>query len=286
MNVVITGASSGIGAAYVRTFARRGHPVLAVARREERLQALCQEIRDAYGTQVHYQVLDLTSPNASSALYEAAVRVFPKVHVLINNAGMSPYQKFRELEIEHMRQTLALNVQVLTELCHLFMAHMLAHGEPNHVVNIGSVGGYAPLPYFSVYTGTKHYVRVFTDILHQEYKGSNIRVSAIHPGGVITEFAALAGQDIKPITRKTMLRPEELAEKTYPAILKGKRVVVPGGIYKLAALIGKLLPFPLSSRIIRFIYHQTQDKIAPTYSLSPSDDRGHHPGSKGQDSAT
>ncbi len=96
---------------------------------------------------------------------------------------MSPYQEFHELSDGHLHQILALNIQSLTELCHLFMPHMLAHGEPSHVVNVGSVGGYVPLPRFSVYTGSKHYVRVFTNLLYHEYRGTNIRISALHPGG-------------------------------------------------------------------------------------------------------
>ena len=267
MNIVITGASSGIGRAMARTFARKGHTVLAVARRKERLLALCQEMAEKYEATVHSLALDITSQGATQTLYEEAVRVFGKVHVLINNAGMSPYQEFHELNYGHLRQILSLNIQSLTELCHLFMPHMLAHGEPSHVVNVGSVGGYAPLPKFSVYTGTKHYVRVFTNLLHYEYCGSNIQVSALHPGGILTEFPVLAGQRIKKSAQKTMMTPEQVAEKTYPAILKGKRVIIPGGINKLAVLMGKLLPFPWAIRVMEFIYKQSIDQTVSTYPL-------------------
>jgi len=267
MNVVITGASSGIGRAMVKTFARKGHAVLAVARRKERLLALCQEMADECEANVHFLALDLTSQSASQTLYEEAVRVFGKVHVLINNAGMSPYQKFCDLNHEHLCQTISLNTLALTELCHLFMPHMLAHGEPSHVVNVGSVGGYAPLPNFAVYTGTKHYVRAFTNMLHHEYRGSNIQVSALHPGGIITEFAELAGQRLKESAQSGMMTPEQFAEKAYPAILKGNRVIVPGIVGKLAVLIGKFLPFPWAIRVTEFIYGQTVDETDPTYSL-------------------
>jgi short-subunit dehydrogenase len=265
MNVVITGASSGIGRAMARTFARKGHAVLAVARRKERLQTLSQEMAEKHQASVHALAIDLTSPGAPQAVYEEAIRVFGKVHALINVAGMSPYQEFRELDIRHLRQTLSLNVQALTELCFLFMPHMLDHGDPSHVVNVGSVGGYAPLPYFAVYSGTKHYVRIFTNLLHREYRGSNIRVSALHPGGTLTEFPALAGQRVRKFARKTMLTPEQVAEKGYSAILRGKRVIIPGFIDKLAVLIGKLLPFPWAIRVMTFIYEHNVEKVPPTY---------------------
>ena len=267
MNVVITGASSGIGRAMARTFAREGHPVLAVARREERLRELCQEMAEARAAAVHCLALDITSQGAAQTLFDEAVRVFGKVHVLINNAGMSPYQEFHVLNCGHICQIISLNVQSLTELCHLFMPHMLAHGEPSHVVNVGSVGGYAPLPKLSVYTGTKHYVRIFTNLLNHEYRGSNIRVSALHPGGTLTEFPVLAGQRPTKFAQKTMLTPEQVAEKAYPAILKGKRVIIPGAMNQLAALLGKILPFPWAMRVMEFIYNQNVDQAATTYPL-------------------
>jgi short-subunit dehydrogenase len=265
MNVVITGASSGIGRAMVRIFARNGHAVLAVARREERLLELCQEMAEKSVATLHCLALDITSQGGPQTLYEEAIRIFGKVHVLINNAGMSPYQEFHELNRGHLYQIITLNILSLTELCHLFMPHMLTHGEPSHVVNVGSVGGYAPLPKLSVYTGTKHYVRIFTNLLYHEYRGSNIQVSALHPGGTLTEFPLLAGQRIKKFAQKTMMTPEQVADIAYPAILKGKRVIVPGVMNKLAVLMGKLLPFPWAIRVMEFIYKQNVDQTTPTY---------------------
>ena len=267
MNIVITGASSGIGRALATTFARHGHAVLAVARREERLLGLSQEVAEKYKATVHYLVLDITSLNAPQFLFDEGIRVFGKVHVLINNAGMSPYQEFRELNRVHLHQILALNIQALTELCYLFLPHMLAHGETSHLVNVGSVGGYAPLPRFSVYTGSKHYVRAFTNMLYHETRGTNIQVSALHPGGTLTEFQVLCGQRVKKSALKGMMTPEQVAEIAYPALLKGKRVIVPGAINQVAVLMGKLLPFPWSIRMMEFIYDQNIEQTAPTYPL-------------------
>ncbi len=265
MNVAITGASSGIGKALAATFARNGHAVLVVARREERLLSLCQELTAEYGATVNGLALDITAPGAPQALFREAVRVFGKVQVLVNNAGMSPYQEFRELSYSHLCQILALNIHSVTELCYLFMAHMLDHGEPSHVVNVSSVGGYAPLPRFSVYTGSKHYIRAFTNLLNYEYRGTNIKVSGVYPGGTRTEFPGLAGQRIKKFAQKTMMTAEQVAEIAYPAILKGKRVIVPGTINQLAVLMGKLLPFPLTIRMMEFIYDRSVEPAPPTY---------------------
>ena len=278
MNVVITGASSGIGRAMVKTFARHGHAVLAVARREDRLQALCREMADQQAAPVHCIALDLASRDTPQILLDEANRVFGKVHVLINNAGISPYQKFHELDYNLIHQIIAVNIQSLTELCHLFMPHMLAHGEPSHVVNVGSVGGYAPLPNFAVYSGTKHYVRIFTNLLYHEYRGSNIRVSALHPGGTLTEFLALAGEQVKKAGEKGMMTPEQVAEIAYSAILKGQRVIIPGVINKLACLMGKLFPFPLAIRVMELVYNQSVEQIAPTYPVGDSAQQSTSPG--------
>lgn len=265
MNAVITGASAGIGRALAVTFARNGHAVLVAARREDRLLSLCQELAGDCKAAVSCLAIDITTRGAPQTLLDEAVREFGKVHVLINSAGMSPYQEFRELSYRHLCQILDLNIRSLTELSYLFLAHMQDHGEPSHLVNVSSLGGYAPLPRFSVYTGSKHYVRVFTDLLNYEYRGTNVQVSALYPGGTLTEFPVLAGQRIRKAAQKSMMTPEKVAEIAYPAILKGKRIIIPGTINQLAAIMGKLLPFPLAIRLTKAIYDWSVEAVPPTY---------------------
>jgi short-subunit dehydrogenase len=270
MNVVITGASSGIGRALALTFARSGHPVLGVARREERLRALQLEAAEApegvpHAAPVAFLTLDITSAGAPEAVLAEAVRVFGKVHVLVNDAAMSPYQEFRDLSAAHVRQIIDLNVRALTELCHCFLPHMLAHGERSRVVNVSSVGGYAPLPKFTVYSGSKHYVRIFTNLLRRECRGTNVRVCGLYPGGTRTEFPALAGQKPKKIAGAGMLTPERVAEIAYPAILAGRRVIIPGLMNQLAALGGKVLPFPVAGRLMEFVYDLSVEQVETTY---------------------
>ena len=123
------------------------------------------------------------------------------------------------------------------------------------------------MPYFSAYTGSKHYVRAFTNLLNHEYRGSNIRVSALHPGGTLSEFQVLAGQRPKKLAQKTMLTAEQVAGIAYPAILKGKRVIIPGVMNKFVALMGKALPFPWAMRMMELIYKLNVEKTTPTYPL-------------------
>jgi short-subunit dehydrogenase len=265
MNVVITGASAGIGRALAAKFAQNGHPVLAVARREDRLRALAAEAADQRSAPVHPLALDITAPDAARIVLSEAVRAFGKTHVLVNNAGMSPYREFRDLSAAHVRRILELNVRALTELCGVFLPHMTGHGEPARLVNVSSVGGYAPLPKFSVYSGSKHYVRVFTNLLRREYRRTNVKVCGLYPGGTLTEFPPLAGQRPKPIARLGMHTAEQVAAIAYPAILAGRRVIIPGMMNQLAAFAGKVLPFPLGVRLMELVYGLSVEQVETTY---------------------
>jgi short-subunit dehydrogenase len=241
--------------------------VLAVGRREERLRELSREAEEQRAAPISCMALDLTAPDAPRALLEEAVRVFGKAHILINNAGMSPYQEFRDLHPRHLSQILDLNIRALTELCRVFLPHMLAHGEPGRVVNVGSVGSYAPLPKFAVYDGSKHYVRMLTNMLGYECRKSNIRVCGLYPGGTLTEFTALAGQRPKPIARFAMHTPQQVAGIAYPAILAGRRVIIPGFANQLTAFAGKVLPFPWAVRLMEIFYGMGVEQMPTTYPL-------------------
>jgi short-subunit dehydrogenase len=265
MNVVITGASAGIGRALAAKFAQNGHPVLAVARREERLRALSHTAAEQSRAPIHPLPIDITAPGAPEAVLNEAVRLFGKAHVLVNDAGMSPYREFRDLSAAHVRRIIELNVRALTELCGVFLPHMTGHGEPARLVNVSSVGGYAPLPKFSVYSGSKHYVRVFTNLLRREYRRTNVKVCGLYPGGTLTEFPPLAGQRPKPIARLGMHTAEQVAVIAYPAILAGRRVIIPGMMNRLAAFAGKVLPFPFGIRLMELIYDLSVEQVETTY---------------------
>jgi len=267
MNVIVTGAASGIGKALASVFARNGHSLFIVDKQKSRLLTFRDEIRSKYSTPVVCQIVDLSEQGAASAVFQEATRIFGKVHVLINNAGMSPYQDFCDLCFSHLDQIVSVNIRSLAELCSLFMSHMLAHGEPCHVVNISSVGGFTPLPKFSVYTGSKHFVRAFSDLLNYEYRKTNIKVSVIYHGGTLTDFPYLSGQHIRGNAVRTLMTPEKVAEISYPAILKGKRVIIPGVMNYMAILFGKIFPFPLTIRVMEFIYNHVIDPTQPNYPL-------------------
>ena len=267
MNVVITGASSGIGRALARTFSRKGHAVLAVARREERLLELCRETAEKHEAAVHCLALDITSPGAPQILLEEAVRVFGKVHVLINNAGMSPYQEFHELNSVHLRQILALNIQVPHGTLSFVHAPYAGAWGTQSCGERGLRGRVCAASQICRLCGVQ--------ALHPDFHQSALlRV----PPNQYPGQRASPGRDADGIPRPCRstaqkVRPKSHDDsgtgggKAYPAILKGRRVIVPGAINKLAVLMGKLFPFPLSIRVMDFIYDQTVDPIAPTYPL-------------------
>jgi len=266
MNVVITGASAGIGQAFARAFAAKGHHLVLCARRQDRLDELAAELSAAYGIRAVTVALDLTDSAAPQTLFTKSMEAFGKIHVLINNAGMSPWQEFAQMKMVDLRATLQLNVNSLTEICHHFVPHMRGHGENSHIANVGSVGSYAPLPKFAVYTGTKHYVRAFSDLLFYELRKTNIRVTCVCPGGTSSEFLAKSGQEIKAIGQSGMMTPTRVAAIATAGILSGKRVVVTGRMNLMVAFLGKVLPFPWFVRILDFVYSRAINQKAPNYS--------------------
>ncbi len=240
---VITGASAGLGADFARQLAAQGWHLVLVARRLDRLQALADEIRNAHrDLEVEVIALDLDLPDAPAALLDRATTRNRQVHALINNAGFGTYGPFEELAWERQQQMLTLNVMRLTELCWLFARHMRGHGQPAHILNVGSVAAFQPTPFFSAYGATKAYVRNFSESLAWELRDSAIRVSCLSPGATRTEFSDVAGIEIPALSDHAQMESAAVVRIGIAGMLAGKPQIVPGFVNILTALISRLLP--------------------------------------------
>ncbi len=240
---VITGASAGLGADFARQLAARGWQLVLVARRLDRLQALADEIRNAHrDIAVEVIALDVSLPDAPDALLERATARNRKVHILINNAGFGTYGPFDELPWERQHEMLMLNVVRLTELCWRFAGHMRAHGEPAHILNLGSVAAFQPTPFFAVYGATKAYVRNFTESLAYELRDSAVRVSCLSPGATRTEFSDVAGIAIPALSDHAQMESPDVVRRGIDGMLAGKPQIIPGFINHLIAFISRVLP--------------------------------------------
>ena len=240
---LVTGASAGLGAEFVRQCSRRGDEVVLVARRRDRLDALAAEIGNA-----HVVAADLAAPDASAALIAQVEGLGLSVETLINNAGFGLIGRFAGLPLDGQREMIDLNVRTLTELARLVVPGMIERGRGG-ILNIASTAAFQPGPGFAVYFATKAYVLSFSEALHQELTGTGVKVSALCPGPTRTEFGSVAGMKSKKFDRISAD-----ARIVVAAGLRGlernKAVVVPGLTNKISSQSGRLMPRALMRRIV------------------------------------
>ena len=197
--VVITGASSGIGAELGRGLARRGFALLLVARRGDRLDELANDVGQEYSVAVEVLPLDLSDSKARAKL-AGRLRNEP-IAGLCNSAGFGTSGVFYELPLERESEEVTLNALALMELTHAALPGMVERGA-GAVLNIASIAGFQPLPYMAVYSATKAFVQTFSEAIHEELHGTGVSVTVLCPGP-IDSLTVLDGQptpDCKEIT--------------------------------------------------------------------------------------
>ena len=226
---LVTGASSGIGAAFAERLAHDGHDLIVVARRRDRLETLAARLRAEEGVAVDVLAADLTVPSELLAV-ERAIEACATLAFLINCAGAGGYMPFVTLPLERTEELLRLQVVAPTRLTRTALPGMIARGR-GAVVNVSSGLAFSgalpapPLPHRAVYASAKTYINTFSEILADELKGTGVLVQAVCPGIVRTEFHAVAGLDVSHVP--VMLEPEEVVSASLAALELGEVVCVP-----------------------------------------------------------
>ena len=192
--ILVTGASSGIGAEFARRLAARGADLVLVARREDRLTALATELQAAHGVEVTVLARDLAEPDAAAQLAAALRDRGRKLTGLVNNAGFGSYGPFERENPDRLRAEIALDVQAVVELSRTFIDDLRA-ARPGILINVASMAAYLPVPRMAVYGAAKAFVLSFTEALWQEYRGTGLRVLTLSPGAAETEFFDVAGPE-------------------------------------------------------------------------------------------
>ncbi|RAU90174.1 SDR family NAD(P)-dependent oxidoreductase [Mycobacterium colombiense] len=236
--VVITGASSGIGAELARGLARRGFPLLLVARRRERLDELANEVGQQYSVAVEVLPLDLADSKARAKLANR-LRSEP-IAGLCNSAGFGTSGVFHELPLERESEEVTLNALALMELTHATLPGMVSRGA-GAVMNIASIAGFQPVPYMAVYSATKAFVQTFSEAVHEELHGTGVSVTCLCPGPVPTEWAEIANAERFSIPI-AQVSPRDVAEEAIGGMLSGRRTVVPGVVPKVVSTGGRFAP--------------------------------------------
>lgn len=238
---LITGASAGIGKEIARTFAREGHDLVLVARRQPELETLAQELTSKYEVDVAIQVSDLAKDGAADELFEA-VSDYP-IEILVNNAGVMTNGGFARMDSQTIHNMIRLNVLNLTHLCHRFITPMYERGE-GRIVNVASIAAFQAVPYLSVYAATKAFVLSLTEGLSIEAKNKGVTVTAVCPGFTDTDMlrGSVPGSSDGGIPSVAVLSPKKVAEDVYAATLAGDVIKVPGMGYALTMATTRLMP--------------------------------------------
>src|SRR5262245_33141162 len=211
---VITGASAGIGVALARVFARNGHELALVARREDRLRALADEIAATGAPRPIVFAADLLKPGIARVIGDALTAQGAEPQFVVNNAGFGLVGVASSLDHDEQLQMIDLNVRSLTELSLAFVDSLARHR--GGLLNVGSMAGFLPGPGMAVYYATKAYVLSFSEALHSELKPRGIRVTVLCPGPVPTEFADLAGLSKNALGPSFLIQSaEQVAEAGY-----------------------------------------------------------------------
>jgi uncharacterized protein len=240
---LITGASAGIGTELARVFAAHGHELVLVARRADRLNALADGIAKAGRPRPLVLASDLEQRDAAAKIAAQLQLLELEPNFVVNNAGFGLMGDAAALDRDEQLGMIDLNVRALTELSLSFVDSLSRHR--GGLLNVASIAAFLPGPGMAVYYATKAYVLSFTEALHQEWAGRGIKVSALCPGPVPTEFQARANLELPGAAKMIELPPDRVAQIGYDGLMRGQRVVVAGLGNKLAASFMRFAPHAL-----------------------------------------
>lgn len=223
---IITGASSGIGKVYAARLAARGYNVVLVARREDRLRRIADDLLQRFAVTADVLAADLSTPDGVSAVADR-ISADESVSLLVNNAGFSALKPLTKTADDVVRDMIALNVTALTALSKAALVAFKGRGAGT-LVNIGSGAGFSPYPDIPVYGATKAYVFLFTQSLQNEVEGTPVRVQLVLPGAVVSEgWDVAGGGDLDPLPDSVVMTTEDCVDAALSGLDQGERMTAP-----------------------------------------------------------
>jgi short-subunit dehydrogenase len=240
---LITGASAGLGVDFARQLSAKGHRLVLVARRKDRIDALAAELGNSRSV-----AIDLSEPGASDRLMADVAAHGETVGYLVNNAGFGLTGRFAKQDGKRLRQMIDLNCGALTELAHAVLPAMIA-ARKGVILNVASTAAFQPAPGMAVYFATKAYVLSFSEALHEEVKAAGVVVSALCPGPTATEFGEVAGFGGHPVVNNLTAGSAAVVAAGIAGVERKRAVVIPGLVNKLGAQGHRFLPRALLRRI-------------------------------------
>jgi len=233
---LITGASAGLGVEFARQLSARGHRLVLIARRKERLESLAKELGNARAV-----AIDLSKANAALKLMADLKDAGEEVEILVNNAGFGLIGAFAELDAKRQRQMIDLNVGTLTDLCRAVAPQMMKR-KSGGILNVASTAAFQPGPRMAVYFATKAFVLSLSEALHEELKPHGVRVTCLCPGPTHTEFGEVAGFGGNGLFDRLAMESPEVVKAGLDGLDRNLAVVVPGLMNKVGAASTRFAP--------------------------------------------
>ncbi|SHJ44989.1 hypothetical protein SAMN02745248_00156 [Hathewaya proteolytica DSM 3090] len=240
---VITGASSGIGRAMVYKLAEEGYNIILLARRVHLLEILKDELEKKFSCECEFYGVDLRIPKEIQWFCQKIK--CKDIDIFINNAGLGACGDFLHMDFEKNKYIIDVNITALAQLTH-FVGNMMKYRGKGTILNVASTGAYEPGPFISTYYASKSFVLSLSEALYVELKPYNVLVSALCPGTTKSEFAYNSGKG----QLKNAMDPYKVADIAYKGIKKGKRLIIPGAVNKIAVFACKILPGNLTAYIV------------------------------------
>lgn len=236
---LITGASKGIGYELAVLFAENGHNIILVARNEEKLKQVSDYLEYNFKVKTLILPVDLSQPDAADDIFRMVTEDQIPVDYLVNNAGFYVNGNFSETSWEKEHRLIQLQCLTHARLIKLFLPGMIRRRKGG-ILNIGSTGSFVPGPYNAVYCAAKSFVLSLSEAVAEEVAGSGVTVTALCPGGVITDF--WNGISRRKSFLFPMTKASEVAKAGYKGLMKGKRIVIPGKIDRINVFLTRFIP--------------------------------------------
>ncbi len=242
----------GLGREFARRFAADGHNVILVARSEDKLRALADELTAQGRCEAEVVTMDLCDPDAPRALFEELQSRGREIDFLVNNAGFGSNGPFVKQPLERELEMVQLNICALMSLCHLFAPPMLQR-KSGRILNVASTAGFQPGPFMATYYASKAFVLHFSEALAHECKGTGVTITAHCPGATLTQFGKTAGSDKSKLFKVAGAEASGVAADGYRAMMAGKIVAVSGFSNQLGTFLLRFSPRAVIRRITAWL---------------------------------
>lgn len=249
---LVTGASAGIGRALAGEFAEGGYDLVVVARREERLEALADDVESDHDVAVTVVPMDLAADGAADELHETVSALDERVTALVNNVGIGTYGSFHETDLDAELDQVRLNVELPVHLTRLFIPAMVERDD-GVVLNVASLAAFQPGAWLAGYYASKAHVLSFSEAVAHELRDTGVSVTALCPGPVPTEFQERAGMEDSSVGSVFSHSVDTVTSAGYSGAMAGDPVVIPGLPMKALYLASKFAPRFLQRRVAGWV---------------------------------